>query len=38
MRRVLMAWYMKRLLTQMPAPCNRCCVTVAVNEALSSGL
>ena len=38
MRRSLMAWYMKRLLIQMPAPWSRCCVTVALKVELSSGL
>ena len=34
MRRLFSAWYMKRLLTQMPAPCSRCWVTVALKFEL----
>ena len=38
MRRSFRAWYMKRLFTQIPAPCNNCCVTVAWKLELNSGL
>ena len=38
MRRSLIAWYMKRLFTQMPAPCSRCWVTVALKLEVNCGL